>query len=101
MTTRASFGEWLQREPKALTGEAPLHRIHRRVAVLILGLILLLIGFITGSGILQTLGIILLVVGASCGSWDRWGVRLAAVGTPGSAVDNHPSDHDVVPTWPG
>jgi uncharacterized protein DUF6131 len=32
--------------------------------MLILGLILLVIGFITGVGILQTLGIILLVVGA-------------------------------------
>jgi membrane-bound ClpP family serine protease len=33
-------------------------------AVLILGLILLLIGWLTGIGILTTLGIILLVIGA-------------------------------------
>jgi hypothetical protein len=32
--------------------------------VLILGLVLLVIGYITGIGILQTIGIILLVVGA-------------------------------------
>jgi membrane protein implicated in regulation of membrane protease activity len=32
--------------------------------VLILGLVLLVIGYITGTGILQTIGIILLVVGA-------------------------------------
>jgi uncharacterized protein DUF6131 len=32
--------------------------------MLILGLVLLVIGFLTGVGILQTLGIILLVVGA-------------------------------------
>jgi Family of unknown function (DUF6131) len=33
-------------------------------SVLILGLLLLLLGYLTGVGILQTLGIILLVVGA-------------------------------------
>jgi Family of unknown function (DUF6131) len=32
--------------------------------VLILGLVLVVIGYITGIGILQTIGIILLVVGA-------------------------------------
>jgi Family of unknown function (DUF6131) len=32
--------------------------------VLILGLVLLIIGYIIGSGILQTIGIILLVIGA-------------------------------------
>ena len=32
--------------------------------MLILGLVLLVIGYITGTGILQTIGIILLVVGA-------------------------------------
>jgi hypothetical protein len=36
----------------------------RRLSVLILGLLLLLLGYLTGVGILQTLGIILLVVGA-------------------------------------
>jgi hypothetical protein len=33
-------------------------------SVLILGLLLLLLGYLTGIGILQTLGIILLIVGA-------------------------------------
>jgi hypothetical protein len=33
--------------------------------VLLLGLLLLLLGYLTGVGILQTLGIILLVVGAA------------------------------------
>jgi hypothetical protein len=33
-------------------------------SVLILGLLLLLLGYLTGVGILQTLGVILLVIGA-------------------------------------
>jgi Family of unknown function (DUF6131) len=36
----------------------------RRRLVLILGLILLLLGWVTGIGILTTIGIILLVIGA-------------------------------------
>jgi uncharacterized membrane protein HdeD (DUF308 family) len=53
--------------------------------MLILGLVLLVIGFIAKVAILQTLGIILLVVGAVLWILDRWDARLAAVGTTGSA----------------
>jgi len=53
-------------------------------SVLILGLLLLLLGYLTGVGILQTLGIILLVIGAGLWILGAMGARLAPVGTTGS-----------------
>jgi uncharacterized membrane protein HdeD (DUF308 family) len=53
--------------------------------MLILGLVLLVIGFIAKVAILQTIGIILLIVGAVLWILDRWDARLAAVGTTGTA----------------
>jgi hypothetical protein len=52
--------------------------------VLILGLLLLLLDYLTGIGIRQTLGIILLVVGAVLWILGAMGARLVAVGTTGS-----------------
>jgi hypothetical protein len=46
--------------------------------MLILGLVLLVIGFIAKVAILQTIGIVLWIL-------DRWDARLAAVGTTGTA----------------
>jgi len=63
--------------------------------VLIVGLLLLLLGYLTGVGILQTLGIILLVVGAVL--WKRWAARLAAVGTTGSPLGAPPTDPMTMP----
>jgi uncharacterized membrane protein HdeD (DUF308 family) len=57
--------------------------------MLILGLVLLVIGFIADVAILQTIGIILLIVGAVLWILDRWDARLAAVGTTGSASACH------------
>jgi hypothetical protein len=45
---------------------------------------------LTGIGILQTIGIILLVVGAFLWILGAMGRRLAAVGTTGSARAHHP-----------
>jgi hypothetical protein len=65
--------------------------------MLILGLVLLVIGFIADVAILQTIGIILLIVGAVLWILDRWDARLAAVGTTGSAPACHRcSDEDAV-----
>jgi hypothetical protein len=59
--------------PRGANEQSPVGRVPRRMArdvdrgggrVLILGLILLLLGWLTGIGILTTLGIILLVIGA-------------------------------------
>ena len=50
--------KWVTRDQVA-TSQLP-----REPEVLILGLVLLVIGWLTGIGILQTVGIILLVVGA-------------------------------------
>jgi membrane protein implicated in regulation of membrane protease activity len=52
--------------------------------VLVLGLVLLLIGWLTGIGILTTLGIILLVIGAVLWILGSTGRRWAAVGTGGN-----------------
>jgi hypothetical protein len=62
--------------------------------MLILGLVLLVIGFIAKVAILQTVGIILLIVGAVLWILDRWGARLAAVGTTGSAPACHRLSRD-------
>jgi len=55
--------------------------------VLILGLLLLLLGWLTDIGILTTLGIILLVIGAVLWILGSMGRRSAAVDTTGSATD--------------
>jgi hypothetical protein len=56
--------------------------------MLILGLVLLVIGFIANVAILRDAWDHL-AGRPSCGSWDRWDARLAAVGTTGSAPACH------------
>jgi membrane protein implicated in regulation of membrane protease activity len=55
-------------------------------SVLILGVILLAIGYLTGIGILQTFGIILLVVGAVLWILGSMGRPVGVVGTTGRPV---------------
>jgi hypothetical protein len=47
--------------------------------VIVLGVILLLIGLVAKIAILWTIGLVLIVIGASRGSWVRW-VGLSAAG---------------------
>ena len=54
--------------------------------MLILGLILLVIGFVAKIAILWTIGIILLVIGAVLWILGSMGARSVAVGTTGSAA---------------
>src|SRR5215216_3193505 len=54
-------------------------RAGRGSSVLILGLILLVIGFIASMAILETIGIISRVIAVVLWIWDRWDARLAAL----------------------
>ena len=40
--------------------------------MIIIGLILLLIGYFTGIAILWTIGVIVLIWASCCGSWEPW-----------------------------
>jgi hypothetical protein len=57
-------------------GYPPRLILNRRIFVIVLGVILLIVGFVTGIAILWTIGIILLVIG----------LILALLGTVGHAV---------------
>ena len=54
--------------------------------MLVLGLMLLLLGWLTGIGILTTLGIILLVIGAVLWILGRRDAQSAAVATGGDRL---------------
>jgi hypothetical protein len=51
--------------------------------MLLLGLILLVVGFLTGISILWTIGITSRLSARFCGSWAPWDTRSPAAGTTG------------------
>lgn len=52
--------------------------------MIVLGIILLVISYVVGFAVLWTIGIILVVIASSCGSWDPSGTRSPDGGTTGS-----------------
>ena len=72
-----SVGSWCQVDrDRTHSGDSVDHLDHRRNRMIVLGIILLIIGFVAGIAILWTIGIIVLVIG----------LALALLGMAGHAV---------------
>lgn len=69
--------------------------------MIVLGIILLVISYVVGFAVLRTIGIILVVIASSCGSWDPSGTRLPDGGTTSQpscrASSTRPANRGITP----
>lgn len=71
----ALFGKPPPKGGSTLGSGALRHSARSKDIMIVLGIILLVISYVVGFAVLWTIGIILVVIASSCGSWDPSGTR--------------------------